>query len=109
MVNEKRKNDFLFEVTGGIRIGDSYWGSSNVTWPLAKIKIFKRKIILNSILSKIELKKTEIKYIERYKGLFSSGIRIHHKKPKSPSFIIFWSLSTDKLLKKIKNSGYKIK
>jgi len=96
MVNEKRKNDFLFEVTGGIRIGDSYWGSSNVTWPLAKIKIFKRKVvekILPKLLVKTYAMDIEMLAVAKYLGferIFEGPIEVTFNKSTSA---IKWSTS----------------
>jgi hypothetical protein len=104
----KEENKASYKERGGLRIGSSYWFSSNYTWPFAKISASKEKLILTCLLNSIELKRDEVLYIERYKGFFSQGIRIYHKKIKHP-FIIFWSLSVNNLINKLKDKGYKIK
>src|SRR3989344_3282117 len=105
------KSKLSFKTRGGIRLGKSYWNSSNTTWPFAKIEIFKEKLIINSIFHKIDFNKREITYIEEYQGLLDScgrGIRIHHKKVGIYPFIIFWHSSPEKILNILKNLGYKI-
>jgi len=106
------KNKRLYEETGGIRVGHSYWFSSNYTWPFAKLRIYKDKVIIDYRFSKLFFNRKEIIGLEKYKSLFSflgaAGIRIQHKKSKSPKFIIFWSLSPDNTLNEFKKRGYKI-
>ncbi len=114
MKEENKKNLALFEETGGIRFGESYWFSANYTFPFAKIRIFKEKIILTwGESSKIEFRKDEIQYLEKYKGILGGilgkGVRICHKKSRTWKFIIFWSFSVDNLLSKLKNAGYELK
>lgn len=106
MTKDKIKN--IYQENGGIRIGDSYWFSLNYTWPLASISVSKKNILLAYNSSKIEFKKKEVKYIEKYRGLFSKGIRIYHKRKNNP-FIVFWSYSVDDLIQKLRDVGYKVK
>ena len=109
MNNKNYMTKKIYEEKGGIRFGDSFWLSSNYSWPFANIEIFKDKIILSWGYSKIVYNKKDIRYIEKYRGLFSKGIRIKYNKKKNWKFIIFWSPSVDNLLSKLKKGGYKIK
>ncbi len=109
MVN---KNKSLFKEIGGIRIGNSYWISSNYTWTLAKLKVHKDKIIINYRFNKLIFNKNEIIGLKKYKSLFgflgAAGIRIYHKKSKAPKFIVFWSLYPDKTINELKKRGYNL-
>lgn len=98
----------LFVVSGGMRKGKSYWLSSNYTWPLTKLEIFKNEIILITPLTKMHLKKSELDHFKRYKGLFSKGVQIFHKKTNLDKFIVFWCSNPEKLLRELKEAGYEV-
>ena len=104
-----RKGKPIFEEKGSIRVGNSYWLSSNIVWPGTKIEVFKEKLVLYYLSSTIELKKSDIKYVEKYKGFFSEGVRIYHNKKEAPSFIVFWLFYPEGIINKMKKMGYKIK
>ena len=109
MRNNNEINKKIFEDRGGLRVGRSYWISNNFTHPLAKIYISREKLVFTFAFLKIQLKKREITFIKKYRGFFSNGIKINHKKLKAPKFIVFWSFSVDKLIKELKKRKYKTK
>ncbi len=108
--NEARK---LYEEKGGLRLGKSYWVSSNFTWPYADINIFRNRIVIDHVFGKIEFKKGEIENIEKCNGMLGGilgkGVRVFHKKRKFYPFVVFWSLNVDNLIKELKRAGYKVK
>ncbi len=113
-MKNKKTTKSLYEESGGIRFGDSYWFASNYTWPFAKIVVFKDKLVIVFNAGawnpkKIEFKKKEIKYVELRRGIFSKGVRIHHNKSRTFPFILFWSFDVNNLMSHIKNAGYEIK
>src|SRR3989344_5161004 len=104
------KNEVYREI-GGIRIGDSYWISSNATWPFAKLKVNRENLIINSPFSELKFKRANVKFIEKYQGplwFLGKGIKINHNKLRTSKFIIFWSYNVDNLIQKLKFLGYKI-
>lgn len=107
----KMKNKLLYGETGGIRVGHSYWFSSNYTWPFAKLRVYKNKIVIKYRFSNLELRKKDITFIEKYQGLlgfFGRGIRIYHNKTKLPKFIVFWSFNPDNTLNEFRKRGYNL-
>lgn len=80
--------------TGGIRIGTSYWGAINYTWPCAKF-IFEEcslKIVVSFIRKNMYiLSYDDITRISSKKGLFSNGVLIEHHSEDIPSYIFFWT------------------
>ena len=106
---EKEK---LFEERCGLRIGESYWIAANWGGLMAKLIVFKNKIIIEYGESKIVLKKEEILSLEKYDGalkFLGVGIKVNHKKRNIPPFIIIWAWSRDELFDKLKKLGYKTK
>ena len=106
------KEKILFGQRIGLRIGESYWVASNWGGLMARLTVFKNKIIIEYGISKIILKKDSIKFLEKYDGalkFLGVGIRIHHKRKNIPKFIVIWAWSRDELFKKLKKIGYKTK
>jgi len=103
----KMKKENIYEETGGIRIGDSFWWAMNYSGPPVKLSIYKEKVIIVYGFSKIEFKKSEIVSVGKVRGIFSKGVRIYHKRNKNP-FVIFWTFSVDNLIKEFEKRGYKI-
>ena len=104
------KKPFYVEV-GGSRLGKSFWlgfgqrFAINSTWPKAKIEIYKDYITLNTWNYPIKFRKKDIISIEKYKVLFSKGIKINHSVKSEYPFVIFWSWNAEKLINKLKQTG----
>lgn len=102
--------NLIYKEIGGMRKGLNESLCVNMTWPLAKIEIYPKKIILTYLFfKKIKLTKSEVDYCTIYKGFFGSGIRIYHHNLDYDQFIVFWSFSLDKLSKKLKSAGFNLK
>ncbi len=76
--------------TGGLRVGDSYWNSSNFTWPLATLRFFDDQIKITGVFGDIRLMRDQITNVSEYRGLISDGIQIKHTSPNQQPFIVFW-------------------
>ena len=99
----------IFKATGGMNVGKNYFLAVSLSWPLVKLEIFKDKIVLKYPFNKIEFKKKEINFLQEYRGFFSKGVQIHHRKLEVNKFIVFWSSKPEKILQISKKEGYKIK
>lgn len=98
----------VYTKRGGLAIGK--WFGFRATWPLAKIEIYEEKLIIKCFLHKsIEFNKEDIISISKYLRfpILVDGVLIKHKKKNINSFILFWSISSSKLLKKFKEFNYK--
>jgi hypothetical protein len=99
--------ELLYEEKGGLKKGKSFMIAMNFSWPLAKIQIYREKIILKYLFFKMEFFKPEIEKIEKTKVFrkLGEGVRFHHKKNYS-KYIVFWSFNTNNLIKKLEETGY---
>jgi hypothetical protein len=108
------KEHLLYKKRGGLSTGGGDIFQSELPFPLAKIEIYKDKIIIKYPLGKIELDKKDITYIEPCEdkvGLLVGsvkGIKINHRKTKVPRYIFFCSGNYE-IINKLKEFGYKTK
>lgn len=110
------KEHLLYKHKGGLSMGISPDSiiASELPFPLAKIEIYKDKIIIKYPFGKIELNKEDITSLEPYEDkrgfLIGStiGIKINHKNTKAPRFIFFCN-GDYKIIDKLKKFGYKTK
>ncbi len=102
--------DCIYNEFGGIRKGQNFLFALKATWPLAKLEIFREKIVLKYLFfGKIEFQREEIDRIEPFRtimGPLGRGIRIFHHKDSVSPFIVFWSFSLDTLLNNLKKAKY---
>jgi hypothetical protein len=118
--DEEMKNETIsFSQTGGFSQGDSFWLSSNATYP------FYRIIVTNDDLSLVKngewvsfftvrsedffFRKSQITRIKRIKRLFDySGIQIEHSITGYPPRIIFWTFGYSELRRHLEKYGYTV-
>lgn len=87
---------------GGARIG--IW---NVSWPFAKMTITDEGITLNVFARAYSLSKERISKVERFRGLFSNGVRIVHDSAETDAHVVFWSFATDRVLTDARDHGFR--
>lgn len=78
---------------GGVR-----WGGVNLTWPFVTMTVSNNGILLTALSWKWIFDKEHVKSVEKYKGLFSKGIRIYHTIPDYPKFVVFWTFSQNEVM-----------
>jgi len=106
------ENKLLFSQRGGVSGLTDYGISAYYNPPLAKISLFKNKIIIEcGIKNKVELKKKDIINIKYKRGLLGgfltkNRIEIYTKKLAISPSIEFSSFSMDTLVKELKKAGY---
>jgi len=76
---------FEFSQTGGARLNNS-----NATYPFAQIAVTADAIRLTSLGSEYLFPKSQIQSLDKYSGLFSTGLQIHHCVSTAPQFVVFW-------------------
>jgi hypothetical protein len=93
-----------FTITGGVRIG---W--FNASWPLAQLSANKNYLVVGFFGGHAcTFSPHEVFAIERYRGIFSAGIRIRHSVASYPEKIIFWCWGNpEKILNGISDSGFR--
>ena len=104
-------SDSVYFETGGIRYGNSYWSSSNFSWPFASLKASPEEISICVSFSSLwtrtfTFNRSQIKSIRKKRGLWSVGIEIDHSATEIPPFILFWTFHYKTLKKHLESLGY---
>jgi hypothetical protein len=98
-----------FSRTGGVRL-DSF----NATWPLARLSGNKDSLHLwcpvgvFSLNRLLVFPRSCIRRLSKYRGLFSTGLRIEHTLESFPAFIVFWDFGFPKLKSELARLGYDV-
>lgn len=92
-----------FTQKGGARL-DAF----NATWPFAKIWITPSKIRLQIFSKEYDFDKNDIVDLREFKGLFSKGILIEHKRSIYPHHVVFWTFNFNSLKKHVELLGYSV-
>ena len=90
------------------QIGGARVGGFNASWPFASLKVTGDQITLSVFSKKYEIEKGKINSIKRYRGLFSTGLKIEHSKNEMPEHLIFWTFSFNKLKQALEEIGYSV-
>jgi hypothetical protein len=98
---------------GGLRWGQSYWVSSNVTWPFVTLRLTGEGIYIRwglwTLASHVlEFARRDITALRKRRGLFSQGIVIEHSRSDCPPFVLFWTLNYAALSRALADLGYGI-
>ena len=96
-----------FSETGGIRIGRSALFAFSATWPFAKLMVDDAELALSSLTQTWIFPKSSIRELRKFRGAFSTGLRIEHTVPRYPSFVVFWTFRFAKLKRELE-LGYTV-
>ena len=97
-----------FSQTGGARIGKSIALSLNATWPFAKLTVEEAGLTLFVLGFTWMLPKSSIRSLRKYRGSFSTGLRIEHSIPRRPPFVVFWTRRFTELKQELELTGYRV-
>ena len=97
-----------FSQTGGARIGKSIAFSLNASWPFAKLTVEEAGLTLFVLGFTWMLPKSSIRSLSKYRGAFSTGLRIEHSIPQRPPFVIFWTRKFTELKQELERTGYRV-
>ena len=97
-----------FSQTGGARIGKSIAFSLNASWPFAKLTVEEAGLRLFVLGFTWMLPKSSIRSLSKYRGAFSTGLRIEHSIPRRPPFVIFWTRKFTALKQELERTGYRV-
>ena len=96
-----------------LRMGQSYWLGTFVSWPFAKVEIYPDRLVLSGPLLKTVLKKQEVKCIEEYgyplPGIFFKGLKVVHTKKDEKPYVALFSKNRETLKSEFKKAGYQLK
>ncbi len=99
----------VFSQIGGARIGKSIALSVNATWPLAKLTVMESGLTLSVVGLRWVVPKSSIQSLRKYRGSFSTGLRIEHSVPRRPPFVVFWTLRFAELRHELERCGYTVR
>ena len=108
------ENPRSYSELGGAWVLTATWwrirGSFSVTWPFAVLTVSADSLVLSVLWWRYSFKRSEIVSIASYRfvPLLASGIRISHRAPAIPPFVIFWSFSKRRLVSELCGLGYDV-
>ena len=92
---------------GGLRWGKVPNGSINASWPLARLRATPSQIEIRVLIfRKFVLRRHEIHVIRKERGIFSTGVRFDRGNQQCPAYLLFWTLSGDRLMSRLAELGY---
>ena len=91
--------------TGGCRVGESYWSSSNYSIPLATLVIQEDRVGLQMPFKTISLSRDQIIGFKDYRGIISDGVQILHSANTVPPFVVVW-ISPGKIAERLRQFQY---
>ena len=98
---------------GGLRWGQSFVRSANVSWPFAKILISPERVHVTMKFWKIwdlvfNFERNELQAIRKVRGFFNVGAQLEHRNTEYPPFILFWTFRQKALLGEFRRMGYEV-
>ena len=90
-----------YRQTGGARL-DLF----NASIPFATIAVTPSCITLSCFTKSHVFDRSSVRSLSRYRGLFSTGLRIQHSKKSEPTFVVFWTTSFPRLASALGRLGW---
>lgn len=97
-----------FSQTGGARIGKSIALSVNATSPFARLSVNETGLTLSVLGLPWVIPKPSIRRLAKYRGAFSTGLRIEHSIRRRPPFVVFWTFRYADLARELERCGYTV-
>jgi hypothetical protein len=98
----------IYSQTGGCCIGRNAWLAINATWPLAGLFVYADQLVLSTFLRRLRFHREDILQIERYCGIFSSGVRIVHTVASYPRHVVFWTRDVAELEEVLRANAFPV-
>lgn len=80
----------------------------NATIPFARIVATPSKLTLVVLGREYVFEGSQVQSLARYRGLFSTGLRIEHSRRDVPSWVVFWTTNYAKLAQALRQLGYRV-
>jgi len=93
-----------FSQIGGLRVGEA--PHLNVTWPFARLTVTETDLIASGLGRTWTFPKNSIQSLRKYRGLFSTGLRIDSGA--APRLFVFWTFGFAALKQELERLGYTI-
>lgn len=109
-MNTPQHTQIEYSTRGGLRWGKTYWRSSNVTVPFARMRASAQELTIrvSAMIVHVELRvqRAEVIRVEHQRGLFTPGVRIIHSNENIPPFVLFWTYLRADVMKNLTLLGY---
>jgi hypothetical protein len=98
--------------TGGLQWGSTSW-VYNMSWPFARLEVWRERVYLTAKLWKVvdvkfDLAKSDVQAVRKRRGLFSVGVEFEHQKADYPSILLFWTSNPDTLIEELQRLDYRV-
>ena len=90
------------------QLGGARLNLFNATIPFARIVATPSRITLAVLGSQHTFERAQVRSLSRYRGLFSTGLRIEHFCEDAPSFVVFWTTNYSHLAQALQQLGYSV-
>lgn len=97
-----------FSVTGGIRVGRSYWLAWNATVPFATLSATDKELKLSGLGKTYSFLKSDNFRLSQYVGILARGLQIEHSDPTYPKFLVFWTFHLAEVRRSLEELGYQV-
>lgn len=101
-----------FSQVGGARVGWNGWLALNFSLPFARIfatdDAIAVRISIFGLGRTYLIKRTEIRRLSVYHGVFVKGLRIECRSGKGPEFLVFWARDHSQLVANLTALNYEV-
>jgi hypothetical protein len=98
----------IYSQTGGCCIGRNAWLAINASWPFAGLSVYTEELVLSTFLRRLRFRREDIFQVERYNGIFSTGVRIVHTVASYPRHVVFWARDIAELEEALRANAFPV-
>lgn len=76
----------------------------NLTMPFVRVAAYQNLVVISSVMHQILLRPGDVSTIEAERHLFTTGLRLHHRRQDIPGVIIIWPRHKERLRAALESS-----
>jgi hypothetical protein len=96
------------KLTGGTRIGQTYWKALRASSPFASLQVDEKEIVVSVLWMKHRYLRGEITRLSRYREPFGTSLRIEHSVSSEAPFVLFKPPNYGALVETLRQLGYSV-
>ncbi len=93
---------------GGIRYGMTSFYAISVSYPFVRLYITQSELAFHCFGRCVRIPKDSVQRISRWRGIFSTGIRIEHSINSVEPFVVFWTSNFQQVVSALEAAGFKV-
>ena len=97
-----------FKLTGGARVGQTYWKAIRASWPFASLQADDKEIVVSVLFSRHRFLRQEITRLSPYREPFGTSLHIEHSVASDSPFVLFRPPNFAALSAELQKLGYAI-